>query len=112
LKQGNFSVSVIDERMAKRNPGAPFTTSTIQQEASVNLGFSLKRTMVVAQQLYEGNFNIPDYSGGLITYMRTDSVVLAKQALMQAQEVIDSEYGSKFGLKQPRFFKNRSTNAQ
>jgi len=112
LKQGNFSVSVIDERMAKRNPGAPFTTSTIQQEASVKLGFSLKRTMVVAQQLYEGNFNIPDYSGGLITYMRTDSVVLAKQALMQAQEVIDSEYGSKFGLKQPRFFKNRSTNAQ
>ncbi|MCK5900304.1 type I DNA topoisomerase, partial [bacterium] len=112
LKQGNFSVSVIDERMAKRNPGAPFTTSTIQQEASVKLGFSLKRTMVVAQQLYEGNFNIPDYSGGLITYMRTDSVVLANQALMQAQEVIGSEYGSKFGLKQPRFFKNRSTNAQ
>jgi len=112
LRQGNFSVSVIDERMAKRNPGAPFTTSTIQQEASVKLGFSLKRTMVVAQQLYEGNFNIPDYSGGLITYMRTDSVVLAKQALMQAQEVIGSEYGSKFGLKQPRFFKNRSTNAQ
>ena len=112
LKQGNFSISVIDERMAKRNPGAPFTTSTIQQEASVKLGFSLKRTMVVAQQLYEGNFNIPDYSGGLITYMRTDSVVLANQALIQAQEVIGSEYGSKFGLKQPRFFKNRSTNAQ
>ena len=98
--------------MAKRNPGAPFTTSTIQQEASVKLGFSVKRTMVVAQQLYEGNFNIPDYSGGLITYMRTDSVVLANQALMQAQEVIGSEYGSKFGLKQPRFFKNRSTNSQ
>ena len=112
LKQGNFSVSVIDERMAKRNPAAPFTTSTIQQEASVKLGFSVKRTMVVAQQLYEGNFNIPDYSGGLITYMRTDSVVLANQALMQAQEVIGSEYGSKFGLKQSRFFKNRSTNAQ
>ncbi|GIT63074.1 MAG: DNA topoisomerase 1 [Pseudomonadota bacterium] len=112
LKQGNFTVSVIEERMAKRNPGAPFTTSTIQQEASVKLGFSVKRTMVVAQQLYEGNFNIPDYSGGLITYMRTDSVVLANQALMQAQEVIGLEYGSKFGLKQPRFFKNRSTNSQ
>ncbi len=64
LKQGNFSVSVIDERMAKRNPGAPFTTSTIQQEASVKLGFSVKRTMIVAQQLYEGNFNIPD---GIVT---------------------------------------------
>ena len=112
LKQGNFSVSVIEERMAKRNPGAPFTTSTIQQEASVKLGFSVKRTMVVAQQLYEGNFDNPDYSGGLITYMRTDSVVLAKQALIQAKEVISKEYGSEFVLKEPRHFKNRSTNAQ
>ena len=112
VKQGDFVVHEIDERMTNRNPGAPFTTSTIQQEASVKLGFSVKRTMVVAQQLYEGNFDNPDYNGGLITYMRTDSVVLAKQALTQAQEVIDSEYGSKFGLKEPRFFRNRSTNAQ
>jgi len=81
VKQGNFVVSEIKERMANRNPGAPFTTSTIQQEASLKLGFSVKRTMVVAQQLYEGNFDIPDYSGGLITYMRTDSVALAEQAL-------------------------------
>ena len=112
VKQGDFVVHEIDERMTNRNPGAPFTTSTIQQEASVKLGFSVKRTMAVAQQLYEGNFDNPDYNGGLITYMRTDSVVLAKQALTQAQEVIDSEYGSKFGLKEPRFFRNRSTNAQ
>ena len=111
VRQGDFVVHEIEERMTSRNPGAPFTTSTIQQEASVKLGFSVKRTMVVAQQLYEGNFDNPDYNGGLITYMRTDSVVLAKQALTQAQEVI-SEYGPKFVLKEPRFFKNRSTNAQ
>ena len=112
VKQGDFVVREIDERMTNRNPTAPFTTSTIQQEASVKLGYSVKRTMVVAQQLYEGNFEIPDYSGGLITYMRTDSVVLAEQALTQAQEVISNEYGIKFGLKEPRFFKNRSANAQ
>ena len=112
VKQGDFVVTEVDERMTNRNPAAPFTTSTIQQEASVKLGYSVKRTMVVAQQLYEGNFEIPDYSGGLITYMRTDSVVLAEQALTQAQEVISNEYGIKFGLKEPRFFKNRSANAQ
>ena len=68
--------------------------------------------MVVAQQLYEGNFDIPDYSGGLITYMRTDSVALAEQALQQAQEVINSEYGQKYGLKEPRKYKSRAVNAQ
>ena len=68
--------------------------------------------MVVAQQLYEGNFDIPDYSGGLITYMRTDSVALAEQALHQAQEVINSVYGQKYGLKEPRKYKSRAVNAQ
>ena len=86
VKHGDFVVSEIEERMTSRKPGPPFTTSTIQQEASLKLGFSVKRTMVVAQQLYEGNFEIPDYGGGLITYMRTDSVVLAEQALIQAQD--------------------------
>ncbi|GIT73928.1 MAG: hypothetical protein Ct9H300mP28_37420 [Pseudomonadota bacterium] len=108
VKQGKFVVTEIKERMANRNPGAPFTTSTIQQEASLKLGFSVKRTMVVAQQLYEGNFDIPDYSGGLITYMRTDSVALAEQALKQSQEVINSEYGQQYGLKEPRKYKNRA----
>ena len=112
VKQGDFVVNEVEERMTNRKPGAPFTTSTIQQEASVKLGYSVKRTMVVAQQLYEGNFEIPDYSGGLITYMRTDSVALASQALTQAQEVINLEYGLKFGLKEPRLFKNRIANAQ
>ena len=112
VKHGDFVVSEIEERMTSRKPGPPFTTSTIQQEASLKLGFSVKRTMVVAQQLYEGNFEIPNYGGGLITYMRTDSVVLAEQALIQAQDVIRLEYGEKFGLKEPRLFKNRTANAQ
>ncbi len=112
VKEGNFVVSEIKERLANRNPSAPFTTSTIQQEASLKLGFSVKRTMVVAQQLYEGNFDIPDYSGGLITYMRTDSVAIAEQALRQMKDVIESEYGQKYGLKEPRKFKSRAVNAQ
>ncbi len=112
IKKGNFVVSEIKERLANRNPSAPFTTSTIQQEASLKLGFSVKRTMVVAQQLYEGNFDIPDYSGGLITYMRTDSVALAEQALQQMTDVIESEYGQQYGLKEPRKFKSRAVNAQ
>jgi len=68
--------------------------------------------MVVAQQLYEGNFDIPDYSGGLITYMRTDSVALAEQALQQMQEVIKTEYGHQYGLKEHRKYKSRAVNAQ
>ena len=112
IKKGNFVVSEIKERLANRNPSAPFTTSTIQQEASLKLGFSVKRTMVIAQQLYEGNFDIPDYSGGLITYMRTDSVALAEQALQQMTDVIESEYGQQYGLKEPRKFKSRAVNAQ
>ena len=66
----------------------------------------------MAQQLYEGNFDIPDYSGGLITYMRTDSVAIAEQALRQMNDVIESEYGQKYGLKEPRKFKSRAVNAQ
>ena len=112
IKQGKFVVNEIKERISNRNPSAPFTTSTIQQEASLKLGFSVKRTMVVAQQLYEGNFDIPDYSGGLITYMRTDSVALAEQALQQMQEVIKIEYGQQYGLKETRKYKSRAANAQ
>ena len=112
IKKGDFTVNEIDERMTKRNPSAPFTTSTLQQESSLKMGFSVKKTMVVAQQLYEGNFEIPNYSGGLITYMRTDSAVLSEQALTQAQDVINSEFGKKFCIEKPRIFKNRAINAQ
>ncbi|GIS37583.1 MAG: hypothetical protein Ct9H90mP9_6130 [Pseudomonadota bacterium] len=98
----------IDEREASRNPAAPFTTSTLQQEASNKLGFSVKKTMLIAQQLYEGNFEIPDYSGGLITYMRTDSVTLSKEALAMANEVIEKRFGNEFTLEKSRSFRNRT----
>jgi len=111
-KKGIFVVKEINERITKRNPSAPYTTSTLQQDSSLKMGFSVKRTMVVAQQLYEGNFEIPNYSGGLITYMRTDSVVLSTQALSQSQKVIKSEFGKEFCIEKPRIFKNRAINAQ
>jgi DNA topoisomerase-1 len=112
LSQGAFVISEIEEKEAKRAPIPPFTTSTLQQEASLKLGFSVKRTMAVAQQLYEGNFEIPDYSGGLITYMRTDSTSLSADSLAQAREVIVQEYGEVYALKKPRQFKTKSQGAQ
>ncbi|MGB3750245.1 MAG: DNA topoisomerase, partial [Arcobacteraceae bacterium] len=73
-KNGQYLLEDIEEKESKRNPAPPFTTSTLQQEASRKAGFGVKQTMIVAQQLYEGSVNIPGHSGGLITYMRTDSV--------------------------------------
>ena len=112
VKKGDFFVKDIDERITKKNPSAPYTTSTLQQDASIKMGFSVKRTMVVAQQLYEGNFEIPNYSGGLITYMRTDSTVLSLDALAQSQKIIKSDFGKEFCIEKPRIFKNRAINAQ
>ena len=112
ISAGECVLKEIDEREASRNPAAPFTTSTLQQEASNKLGFSVKKTMLIAQQLYEGNFEIPDYSGGLITYMRTDSVTLSKEALAMANEVIEKRFGNEFTLEKPRSFRNRIKNAQ
>ena len=112
IRAGECVLKEIDEREASRNPAAPFTTSTLQQEASNKLGFSVKKTMLIAQQLYEGNFEIPDYSGGLITYMRTDSVTLSKEALAMANEVIEKRFGNEFTLEKPRSFRNRTKNAQ
>ena len=112
IRAGECVLKEIDEREASRNPAAPFTTSTLQQEASNKLGFSVKKTMLIAQQLYEGNFEIPDYSGGLITYMRTDSVTLSKEALAMANEVIEKRFGNEFTLEKSRSFRNRTKNAQ
>ena len=99
-------------RGRKRRPVPPFTTSTLQQEASRKLSFSVAQTMRVAQQLYEGNFEIPGYTGGLITYMRTDSVSLAEQAVNQAREVIAREFGRDYTVEKPRRFANRTRGAQ
>ena len=99
--QADFKVSGIDTRPGKRSPAAPFTTSTLQQEASRKLGFSVSRTMSVAQQLYEQ---------GLITYMRTDSENLSDDALNAANEVISNEYGKKYAKM--RRYKSKSKGAQ
>lgn len=113
LKLGDFVLANIEEKDSTRNPVAPFTTSTLQQEASRKLGFSVSQTMVVAQQLYEGNTaNIPNHTGGLITYMRTDSLNLSTLATSMAKTVIESEFGKEYALKTPRFYKSKAKGAQ
>ncbi|KQC00802.1 type I DNA topoisomerase [Pedobacter sp. Hv1] len=97
----NFSVSNLEVKPAKRNPAAPFTTSTLQQEASRKLGFSVARTMQIAQRLYES---------GKITYMRTDSVNLSETAIAAAAAEIKSAWGDKY--HQPRVYKTKSAGAQ
>lgn len=96
-----FTVSDMQKKPAKRSPSAPFTTSTLQQEASLKLGFPVSRTMRVAQQLYES---------GLITYMRTDSVNLSQEAIESAKQAIASEFGEKYS--EPRNYSNRNKSAQ
>lgn len=96
-----FKVEDINVKPAKRTPSAPFTTSTLQQEASRKLGFSVKQTMVIAQKLYES---------GKITYMRTDSVNLSDFALDMAAEVINKDYGAKYHKR--RKYKNKNESAQ
>jgi DNA topoisomerase-1 len=103
LEGADYTVTDITKKEVKRNPSAPFTTSTLQQEAARKLGFSAKQTMAVAQNLYEL---------GLITYMRTDSLNLATSALAQAQEVIKKEFGPQYALSEPRVFTNKSKGAQ
>ncbi len=103
LDNAKYIVNDITKKEVKRNPAAPFITSTLQQEAARKLGFSAKQTMAVAQGLYEKGF---------ITYMRTDSLNLAKSALEQAQAVILSEFGKQYSLSEPRIFTNKSKGAQ
>ena len=113
LKQGIYKLVDIEEKESTRNPAAPFTTSTLQQEASRKLGLSVKQTMVIAQQLYEGNVgNIPNHTGGLITYMRTDSLNLSTVATTAAKAVIEEEYGKEYSLKNPRVYKSTAKGAQ
>ena len=108
----NYILEDIEEKESKRNPAPPFTTSTLQQEASRKAGFGVKQTMVVAQQLYEGGVNIPGHTGGLITYMRTDSVNLSSFATSMAKDVIESEYGASYSLSKPRHYKSKAKGAQ
>ena len=109
--KSDYELVKIDEKESYRSPPPPFTTSTIQQEASRKLGFSVKQTMQIAQKLYEGNMVIPNHTGGLITYMRTDSLNLSKTATDMAKEVILSEYGSEYALDHPRSYINKTKGA-
>jgi DNA topoisomerase-1 len=111
-ENATYILNNIEEKQNKRNPAAPFTTSTLQQEASRKAGFGVKQTMIVAQQLYEGGINIPNHTGGLITYMRTDSVNLSKTAIDMIKEVIIKEYGEEYTLKKARLYKSKIKSAQ
>jgi DNA topoisomerase I len=106
-----FSVIEIERRQAKRHPQPPFTTSTLQQEASRKLGFGASRTMSLAQRLYEGA-EIDGDTVGLITYMRTDGVTLSNDALAATAELIEKDYGKDYRPAQPRIYKSQAKNAQ
>ena len=108
---GRLRVAKVERKQRKRNPAAPFTTSTLQQEASRKLGFSTQRTMRVAQQLYEG-MDTGQGAVGLITYMRTDSVNLAQDALNDIRALIAQRYGAHNLPAGPRLFKTKAKNAQ
>jgi DNA topoisomerase-1 len=109
--QGRYKVIAVEKKQRKRNPSPPFTTSTLQQEASRKLGFGAQRTMRVAQQLYEG-IEIEGESVGLISYMRTDSVNLANEAVAELREVIAARFGADNLPEAPHVYKTKSKNAQ
>ncbi|HET7700839.1 MAG TPA: type I DNA topoisomerase [Candidatus Limnocylindria bacterium] len=111
LQGASYLVKSLETRESSRNAAPPYTTSTLQQDASRKLGFSVKRTMVLAQQLYEG-VSLGDAPVGLITYMRTDSLHVAEGALRQAKDVITREFGAEYALEHPRHYKTRSKGAQ
>ncbi len=108
---GHLRVEKVERKQRRRNPQPPFITSTLQQEAARKLGFTTQRTMRVAQQLYEG-VDIGGGAVGLITYMRTDSVNLAQEALTEIRALIASRYGSDQLPAKPRLFKTKAKNAQ
>ena len=107
LRGQDFVVSTLEKKEVRRNPAAPFTTSTLQQEASRKLGYSAKKTMMLAQRLYEGA-----YGEGLITYMRTDSLNLAGSAIARARQYIEQMYGADYVPKSPRVYRTKSKGAQ
>ncbi|TJY59903.1 DNA topoisomerase I [Sinimarinibacterium sp. CAU 1509] len=109
--QGELLVAAVDKKQRRRNPAPPFTTSTLQQEANRKLGFTASRTMRTAQQLYEG-VDLGGETLGLITYMRTDSVNLAQDALADVRQTIADQFGASSVPPEPRFFKTKSKNAQ
>ena len=106
-----LKIATVEKKRTKRNPQPPFTTSTLQQEASRKLGFGATQTMRTAQRLYEGA-DVGGETVGLITYMRTDSVTLSQQAITSCRELIDADYGEAYLPNKPRVFKTRAKGAQ
>jgi DNA topoisomerase I len=107
LSEEKFIVEKIQKKTVKRNPSPPFITSKLQQEAIRKLRFSAKKTMMVAQQLYEGIELSPGEPEGLITYMRTDSTRISNEAAMEALKLVREKFGDEYALNKPRFFKNK-----
>lgn len=105
IRKQHFEISNIERKPVKRNPTAPFITSTLQQEAARRLRLSAKRTMMLAQKLYEGVELGSEGLTGLITYMRTDSTRLSEEAVAHVREYIYSNYGKEYVPKEPRLFK-------
>jgi DNA topoisomerase I len=108
---GQLRVIAVDRKQRRRTPAPPFTTSTLQQEAARKLGYNARRTMRLAQQLYEG-VDLGEGNVGLITYMRTDSVSLAAEAIREIREVAGRLYGNDEVAEEPRIYKTKSKNAQ
>ncbi|MEF2072407.1 type I DNA topoisomerase [Consotaella aegiceratis] len=111
LENAAFRVSSVEAKPTKRNPGPPFTTSTLQQAASAKLGFSASRTMSVAQKLYEG-IQLGGETVGLITYMRTDGVQMAPEAITEARQAIGAGFGERYLPEKPRHYSTKAKNAQ
>ena len=111
VQAGSFSVASVERRRVKRNPPAPFTTSTLQQEASRKLGMGAQATMRCAQQLYEG-VELHGETTGLITYMRTDGVQMAREAMMSIRDHVSTSYGAEYIPAAPREYTSKAKNAQ
>ena len=111
LKSKKYIVGAVEKKQSSRNPYAPFTTSSLQQEASRKLGFGAKRTMMVAQKLYEG-ISVGGETVGLITYMRTDGVTVSQDAINDARNMIGKKYGKQYLPDKQRFYKTKAKNAQ
>jgi DNA topoisomerase-1 len=111
VEAATFRIASVEKKRTKRNPQPPFTTSTLQQEASRKLGFGASQTMRVAQRLYEG-IEIDGETVGLITYMRTDSVTLSQEAIGACRELIDTDFGTDYLPEKPRVYRTRAKNAQ
>ncbi len=108
---GNFTVSDVQKKKSKQQPSPPFITSTLQMEASRKLGFTARKTMQIAQKLYEGE-EVDGERVGLITYMRTDSISLSEEGIAEARAQIQQQFGKDFVPAKPRVFKTKSKNAQ